>query len=136
VRVYESMCVCVCVSLALSVGHPHRYRLKSLDPALESVVRAVRSGLFGDTREFNPLLQVLVDGTDHYLVAIDFPACTSALRAPTRPRTYAHTEAYIGQITHTHIHTHTHTHTHTHSTSQSRECTRVPIRACTMEQQA
>ena len=56
---------------------PARYRLRALDPALESVVKAVRSGIFGDMKEFNPLLQVLVDGTDHYLVSVDFPACAA-----------------------------------------------------------
>jgi len=37
---------------------------------------ALRSGMFGDIKEFNSLLQVLVDGSDHYLVSTDFPSCT------------------------------------------------------------
>ena len=45
-------------------------------------MRGIRGGLLGDMREFNPLLQVLVDGTDHYLVSIDYPACASRARAP------------------------------------------------------
>jgi len=60
-----------------------RYRLKPLDPALESVMTALRSGMFGDIKEFNSLLQVLVDGSDHYLVSVDFPSCTPRTREKT-----------------------------------------------------
>lgn len=41
-------------------------------PELQAAIDAIRSGTFGDGGIFDPLLNTLTDGKDHYLISDDF----------------------------------------------------------------
>lgn len=58
---------------ALRHSKPH-----SIDSRLVAVLKAIQHDeLFGSREQFNEILDPLWSGTDHYLVAQDFPSCSS-----------------------------------------------------------
>ncbi|KAF2136842.1 glycosyltransferase family 35 protein [Aplosporella prunicola CBS 121167] len=52
--------------------HAHLYGQYKLDPELNSVFEAIRSGMFGDAGSFSALVNGIVDHGDYYLVSDDF----------------------------------------------------------------
>lgn len=59
--------------------HAQRYRRTQMDPKLETVIEAVRSGLFGDFQScFAPLFDTLTVGGDYYLISADFASYLEA----------------------------------------------------------
>lgn len=52
--------------------HAHMYGNYQLDPALEGVFDAIRSGTFGDADRFSALVNGIVEHGDYYLVSDDF----------------------------------------------------------------
>lgn len=61
--------------------HAQKYRRSTLDPKLETVIEAIKSGYFGDYQSLAPLFDTLTIGGDHYLISTDF---TSYLDAQNR----------------------------------------------------
>ncbi|OMJ26138.1 Glycogen phosphorylase 1 [Smittium culicis] len=51
-----------------------RYHATPPDSALQSVFDTIRSGLFGNPNEFNPLIECSHGAGDNYLVSVDFPS--------------------------------------------------------------
>lgn len=58
--------------------HAQKYRRVTLDSRLEIVLEAIKSGHFGDSQIFTPLLDTLTVGGDHYLVSPDFSSYLDA----------------------------------------------------------
>lgn len=52
--------------------HAHVYGQYKLDPELETVFDAIKSGTFGDPGSFSALVNSIVDHGDYYLVSDDF----------------------------------------------------------------
>ena len=58
--------------------HAQRYRRSTLDPKLETVLEALKSGHFGDYQSMAPLFDTLTAGGDHYLISPDFSSYLDA----------------------------------------------------------
>ena len=52
--------------------HAHNYGQHTIDPDLDKVFQAIRSGMFGDQGQFSALVNSIVDHGDYYLVSDDF----------------------------------------------------------------
>lgn len=58
--------------------HAQKYRRSTLDPKLETVLEAIKSGHFGDYQSMAPLFDTLTVGGDHYLISPDFSSYLEA----------------------------------------------------------
>lgn len=58
--------------------HAQKYRRSTLDPKLETVLEAIKSGHFGDYESMAPLFDTLTIGGDHYLLSPDFSSYLDA----------------------------------------------------------
>lgn len=52
--------------------HAHNYGQHNIDPDLQKVFEAIRSGKFGDQDQFSALVNSVTDHGDYYLVSDDF----------------------------------------------------------------
>jgi len=52
--------------------HNHTYGKHTIDPDLQKVFEAIRSGMFGDVNQFSAIINAITDHGDFYLVSDDF----------------------------------------------------------------
>lgn len=58
--------------------HAQKYHRGAINPKLELVIEAVRSGHFGEYNIFSPLMETLTSGGDYYLISADFDSYMDA----------------------------------------------------------
>nr|AOE43320.1 glycogen phosphorylase 2/a [Cavenderia deminutiva] len=47
------------------------------DPRWVSVITAIKEGMFGEATKFQPILDSITNGHDHYILSHDFPSCNN-----------------------------------------------------------
>lgn len=75
----ENMFIFGCLAHEVEdIRHNQKYRKTPLDPQLEIVFDAIRSGRFGDFEIFSPLIDSITIGGDYYLISNDFASYLDA----------------------------------------------------------